>query len=118
VEQQLDYGRISSIGGVREVAWVEVKSCGRCGESWPNSVDFYQKPNDKNCKACKYEVKKAQHDRDPSRSKSPEERAKAAEKQRRRWKRLKGDPVWKAKMAERQRRKRYQKKVQSMLGTG
>ncbi len=100
------------------MAWVEVKTCNRCNDNWPDSTDFYQKSTDKNCKACKYEVKKAQHDREPGRVRTPEQKAKAAEKQRRRWKRRKGDPVWRAKMAERQKRKRDRKKLQSMLGTG
>lgn len=98
------------------MVWVEIKTCGRCNESWPNSVEFYQKPADKNCKACKYEVKKAQHDRDPARARTPEQKAKAAEKERRRWHRRKGDPAWKAKMAERQRRKRERRKIKNLLG--
>jgi predicted amidophosphoribosyltransferase len=48
------------------------KICARCGEEWPNDEEFYWKPTDKTCRACKYEVKKAQHDRDPNRRKSSE----------------------------------------------
>jgi hypothetical protein len=43
------------------------KICARCGESWPSDKEFYRSNTDKNCIACKYEVKKAQHDRDPNR---------------------------------------------------
>ena len=45
------------------------KTCTRCKEDWPPDEEFYFKPTDKTCRACKYEVKKAQHDREPSRKK-------------------------------------------------
>jgi hypothetical protein len=50
------------------MAW---KVCERCKEEWPPDEEFYWKPTDKNCRACKYEVKKEQHDRDPKRRKQP-----------------------------------------------
>ena len=50
------------------MAW---KVCERCKEEWPPDEEFYFKPTDKNCRACKYEVKKAQHEREPKRTKQP-----------------------------------------------
>lgn len=45
------------------------KTCTRCKEDWPPDEEFYFKPTDKYCRACKYEVKKAQYDREPNRKK-------------------------------------------------
>ena len=58
--------------GVLMISSDREKICTRCLESWPDDEEFYWKPADKTCRACKYEVKKAQHDRDPNRKKSSE----------------------------------------------
>ena len=44
------------------MAW---KVCERCKEEWPPDEEFYFKPTDKICRACKYEIKSLA----PSRSK-------------------------------------------------
>ena len=39
------------------------KVCERCKEEWPSDREFYWKPGDKTCRACKYEVRLEQKKR-------------------------------------------------------
>ena len=54
------------MGAEEPAAWMELKTCRICKEDWPPDGEFYWKPSDLTCRACKYEQRLERTERDQS----------------------------------------------------